>query len=95
MRVADLMHLDPYPSAEARGGAWSPRLDVAVGPDAVRRYEAALARLRRRDQRAVRGRIELQWSYIALAAPLGVQTAAAARSVVVRALERLVEAMTE
>jgi hypothetical protein len=43
----------------------------------------------------VRGRIELQWSYTALAAPLGVQTAAAARSVVVRALERLVEAMSE
>jgi hypothetical protein len=61
---------------------------------AFERYEAALARLEARDQRAVRGRIELQQPYAALARSLGVASAAAARDVVTRALGRLVEGMS-
>jgi DNA-directed RNA polymerase specialized sigma24 family protein len=69
-------------------------LELAVGPDAARRYEAALARLATRDRDVVRGRIELQWSYRKLAEELGTTTAAA-RARVTRALGRLIEAMSE
>jgi DNA-directed RNA polymerase specialized sigma24 family protein len=68
--------------------------ESAVGRDAFERYETALARLRGRDQRAIRGRIEEQRSYAALAEPLGVENADAARAVVTRALGRLVEEMS-
>jgi Protein kinase domain len=68
-------------------------LDLAVGKEAVRRYEVALARLRPRDRDAVLGRIELQWSYEQLAEALGVATPPVARAVVVRAIGRLVEAI--
>ena len=70
-------------------------LELAVGPDALRHYEAALLRLRPRDRRAVRGRIEQRCSYDELAAALRVTTASVARTVVIRALERLVEVMAE
>src|SRR5512134_938161 len=52
-------------------------LELAVGRDAARRYEAALARLGPRDRAVVRGRIELQWSYRKLAEALGMTTATA------------------
>lgn len=71
----------------------SPR-EPLVGREALERYEAALARLEARDQRAVRGRIELQQPYAELARSLGVASAAAARDVVTRALGRLVEGMS-
>jgi len=70
-------------------------LEVALGREAVGRYEAALARLRPRDREAVRARLERQRSYEELAEALGVGTVAAARVVVTRALGRLVEAMSE
>jgi DNA-directed RNA polymerase specialized sigma24 family protein len=68
-------------------------LDLAVGREAVRDYERALARLRPRDREAVRGRIERQWSYERLAEALAVATVPAARAVVIRAIGRLVAAM--
>lgn len=71
-----------------------PSPEQVVGADAFRRYQAALAWLEARERRAVRGRIELQQSYEALARSLGVATAAAARDVVTRALGRLVEGMS-
>ena len=61
-----------------------------VGRDAFRRYEASLSRLRPRDQRAIRGRIERQQTYATLAESLGVANAETARAVVTRALGRLV-----
>jgi serine/threonine-protein kinase len=67
-------------------------LDRAVGREAARRYEVALAGLRRRDRDAVLGRIELGWPYGQLAEALGVATTSAARAVVIRAIGRLVEA---
>ena len=82
--------LSEEPTQAGPGLAASP-LERTVGRQAVRCYEAALLRLRPRDRRAVRGRIELQQSYGALAQALGVTTAASARAVVVRALGRLIE----
>lgn len=70
-------------------------LELAVGCLAARRYEAALLRLPPRDRRAVRGRVERAQSYGALAESLGLTTAAAARAAVVRALGRLIEAMSQ
>jgi DNA-directed RNA polymerase specialized sigma24 family protein len=69
-------------------------LDLVVGREAVRRYEVALGRLRPRDREAVLGRIELQWPYEQLAEALGVVSPAAARAAVIRAIGRLVEAMS-
>lgn len=74
---------------------WMMPLEFALGREAVRRYEAALDRLRPRDRQAVLGRIELQLSYGELAEALGVRTAETARASVTRALGRLVEAMSE
>ncbi|HUL78593.1 MAG TPA: hypothetical protein VL691_15120 [Vicinamibacteria bacterium] len=69
-------------------------LERAVGRPAVRRYEDALLRLRPRDRQIVRGRIELQQSYGTIAEALGLATAAGARAAAIRALGRLVEAMS-
>jgi DNA-directed RNA polymerase specialized sigma24 family protein len=70
-------------------------LDLAVGREAVRCYEAALAQLRPRDREAVLARIELRWSYDELAEALAVAGPEVARTVVTRALSRLVERMSE
>jgi DNA-directed RNA polymerase specialized sigma24 family protein len=70
-------------------------LDLAVGRDAVRCYETALAQLRPRDREAVLARIELRWSYEELAEALAVAGPEVARTVVTRALSRLVERMSE
>jgi DNA-directed RNA polymerase specialized sigma24 family protein len=78
-----------------RPGLAASPLVFALGREALRRYEAALLRLRPRDREAVLGRIELRWSYSELAEALGVRTAETARATVTRALRRLVEAMTE
>lgn len=69
----------------------SPR---GVGLEAFRRYEASLSRLRPRDQRAIRGRLERQQTYATLAESLGKADADAARAVVTRALARLVVEMS-
>jgi DNA-directed RNA polymerase specialized sigma24 family protein len=69
-------------------------LEVAVGREAVRLYEFALGGLAPRDREAVLGRIELQWPYKQLAAALGTATSRAARTLVIRAVSRLLEAMS-
>jgi DNA-directed RNA polymerase specialized sigma24 family protein len=69
-------------------------LELAIGCLTARRYEEALLSLPPRDRRAVRGRIEQQQSYDSLAEALGLATATAARAAVVRALGRLIEAMS-
>jgi RNA polymerase sigma-70 factor (ECF subfamily) len=65
-------------------------LDVAIGREQVARYEAALARLNELDRAAIVSRIELNYSYDEVADALGKPNANAARSAVVRALERLI-----
>jgi len=74
------------------GGDASP-LEVAIGREAMERYEAALQRLREGDREAIIGRLELQYSYEELAVALGKPTANAARVAVTRAVARLVEEM--
>src|SRR5712691_7695568 len=59
-------------------GTASP-LDVAIGREAVERYEAALARLRPEDREAIVARIEMESSYDDMARALGKPSAAAAR----------------
>ena len=68
-------------------------LEIAIGREAVERYERALARLRPEEREAVIGRIELGLSYADLAEALGKPTSEAARKAATRALRRLAEEM--
>jgi len=69
-------------------------LDLAIGLQAVERYEAALARLRPEDREAVVVRIEMDGTYQDVAQALGKPSADAARMAVTRALLRLAEEMS-
>jgi RNA polymerase sigma-70 factor, ECF subfamily len=69
-------------------------LDMAIGLEAVTRYEAALARLRPEDREAVVARIEMDGTYQDVAQALGKPSADAARMAVSRALLRLAEEMS-
>jgi RNA polymerase sigma-70 factor (ECF subfamily) len=68
-------------------------LDLAIGREAVERYEAALARLSQADREAVIARVELAMSYADVATALGKPTAEAARMAVKRALGKLAHLM--
>ena len=68
-------------------------LELAVGRQAVERYEAALARLRPDDREAIVGRVELGLTNEQLAEALGKPTPNAARMAVERALYRLAREM--
>jgi RNA polymerase sigma factor (sigma-70 family) len=81
--VLDSQAEDPSPSP----------LDVAIGRQAVERYEAALARLREDDRAAVIARVEMGASNEEIARMLGKPTANAARMALERALVRLAREM--
>lgn len=68
-------------------------LDVAIGRDDRRRYEAALKRLRPMDRRAIVASIELGYTYEQLALVLDKPSGPAARLAVRRALLRLGDEM--
>lgn len=68
-------------------------LEEALGTEAVRRYERALARLRPEDRDAICAKVELDLPYEDLASVLGKPTVAAARMAVSRALARLAREM--
>jgi RNA polymerase sigma-70 factor, ECF subfamily len=68
-------------------------LELAVGHEALERYEEALARLKPEDREAVIAKMELDCSYAELARALGKPSADAARMAVGRALLRLAEEM--
>jgi RNA polymerase sigma factor (sigma-70 family) len=68
-------------------------LELAVGREALERYEQALARLKPEDREAVIAKMELDCSYAELARALGKPSADAARMAVGRALLRLAEEM--
>ena len=68
-------------------------LDLAIGEEALQRYEAALTRLRDEEREAVVARVEMGLSYQEIAAALGKPTAEAARMAVSRALMRLAREM--
>jgi RNA polymerase sigma factor (sigma-70 family) len=69
-------------------------LEEAIGQQAVEAYEAAMARLREEDRRAIVGRIELGLPYAELAPMLGKPTVSAAHMAVSRALLRLAKEMS-
>ena len=77
---------------EQRDRAASP-LEIAIGREAVDRYEAALAHLRPEEREAIVARIEMECSYQEVADALGKPSADAARMTVSRALLRLAEEM--
>ena len=68
-------------------------LDLAIGHEAVERYEAGLARLRPEERQAIVARVEMDGSYQEVAQALGKPSADAARMAVGRALLRLAEEM--
>jgi RNA polymerase sigma-70 factor (ECF subfamily) len=69
-------------------------LEVAIGREAVERYEAALARLRPEEREAIVAKVEMNYGYREVAWALGKPTADAARMAVSRALLRLAEEMS-
>jgi len=69
-------------------------LELAIGEEALERYEAALQRLRREDREAIIVRIELGHSYAEVAEELGKPSIAAAHMAVSRALVRLAQEMS-
>ncbi len=75
-----------------RDPALSP-LDLAMGSEALDRYEAALARLRPEERELIIGRAEIGLTYPELAEATGKSSADAARMAVARALVRLAEEM--
>lgn len=68
-------------------------LEMAIGQEALERYEAALERLRPQDRELVVARCELDFSAAEIAEIFGKPTAAAAQVAVGRALVRLAEEM--
>lgn len=68
-------------------------LDLAIGAEAVNRYEAALRKLTPIFREAIVARVEMGYSYAELAVMLDKPTAEAARQTVTRALVRLAEGM--
>ena len=68
-------------------------LEAAIGKQTLRRYEAALARLRPGEREAVIARAELGYSYAELAAATGKSSPEAARKAAARALVRLAQEM--
>lgn len=68
-------------------------LEVAIGREAVERYERGLSRLRPEDREAIIGRLELGLTNEELAEALGKPTPNAARMAVERALLRLAKEM--
>jgi RNA polymerase sigma-70 factor (ECF subfamily) len=68
-------------------------LELAIGQEALERYEAALARLRTEEREAIIARVEMGLSYQEIAEALGKPTPEAARMAVSRALMRLAREM--
>jgi RNA polymerase sigma-70 factor (ECF subfamily) len=84
-RAADLDGRDAAPGATP--------LEEAIGREAIERYERALAMLKSPERAAIIGRVEMGYSYAALAEALGKPTADAARKTRRRALLRLARHM--
>jgi RNA polymerase sigma-70 factor (ECF subfamily) len=68
-------------------------LEMAIGREALDRYERALARLRPEDRAAIVARVEMDCTNDEIAEALGKPSANAARMAVERALVRLADEM--
>lgn len=84
-------HPAPIELSETYPDASPSPLQRVIGNEGVRRYDAALLRLREADREAIVARLELQQSYEEIAVALGKPTANAARVAVTRALAHLIE----
>lgn len=84
---------DTVPLDELRVDAGPSPLELAIGREALDRYELALARLTPDEQAAIIGRLELGCSWEELAETMGKPTSEAARKAAQRALVRLVAEM--
>jgi RNA polymerase sigma-70 factor, ECF subfamily len=80
------------PEEEPAASDASP-LELAIGQQALERYEAALERLRPQDRELIVARCELDFSAAEIATIFGKPTAAAAQVAVGRALVKLAEEM--
>ncbi|MGH9160976.1 MAG: RNA polymerase sigma factor [Vicinamibacteraceae bacterium] len=80
-------------SEEQLDGRASP-LEVAIGREAVERYEVALARLKPSDRELIVARVEMQYTFREMVGLLGKPSPDAARVAVSRALLRLARAMS-
>jgi len=69
-------------------------LELAIGQEALERYERALGRLKPQDRELIVAKIELHFSAAEIAEALGKPTPAAAQMAVSRALVRLAQEMT-
>jgi RNA polymerase sigma-70 factor (ECF subfamily) len=79
----DSQHIDDGPSP----------LELAMGREAVERYETALSHLREEDQELVIGKLEFGLDYRELAETTGKPSPDAARKAAQRALVKLIEEM--
>ena len=86
-------HVSPSALSTGHVDRGASPLDLAIGREAVERYERALEALRPEDRAAVIGRVEMQYSYDALADVLDKPSAEAARKAAERALVRLAREM--
>jgi RNA polymerase sigma-70 factor (ECF subfamily) len=68
-------------------------LELAIGREAVERYEKALAALRPEEREVIIGRVEMGYTYQELADAVGKPSSEAARKAAERALLRLAEEM--
>jgi RNA polymerase sigma factor (sigma-70 family) len=97
-RIRDEMRRHARRPASVQADSWLPAdgpspLDLAIGAEALERYEQALDRLRPEEKECIVGRLELGFTYDELAAWLGKPSPEAARKAAQRALVRLVEEM--
>jgi RNA polymerase sigma-70 factor (ECF subfamily) len=83
----------PLGLTESRESEDSSPLDLAIGAEALARYEQALQSLRPEEREAVIARVEMGNSYDQIARMLDKPSANAARMMVNRALMRLAEEM--
>ncbi len=78
---------------DAKADSAESPLELAIGSEAVDRYEKALATLRPEEREVIIGRVEMGYTYQELADVLGKPSAEAARKAAERALIRLAEEM--
>ena len=83
------------PLDESRPSTEPSPLEVAIGHEAMERYEAALQRLKPDDREAIIVRIEMGLPYAEVAEALGKPTVGAAHMAVSRALVRLATEMAQ
>jgi RNA polymerase sigma-70 factor (ECF subfamily) len=87
-------HAPAAPLDDAHAADEPSPLEIAIGRQAMDRYEAALGRLKPLEREMVIARLELGFTAAELAAEFGKPTAAAAQMAVSRALVRIAEEMT-